>query len=254
MTRRRSIRRPARGRRSWPAGAGRPAPLRSGWNWTPSSAPRAIAETNGRAVLGRGEDERRRRRPAGIAGVRVDEIEVGARRRCRRTAGAAASRSTWFQPMCGRVGARRAGRSGRARRRGSPRRPRRCPRTGAGGRGRCRGTAGRRPARPGSARTGRARRAWPWPVPAAPTPGTISASAPRSASASRAIVTVAPTRVERLVDAHQVARPVVDDGDAGATRSLRGRPWSRPRPSGAGRCSQAARSARASALKAASAR
>ena len=69
----------ARTRSTKLASSRRPSrPLRSGWNWTPSSAPRATADTNARAVVGRGEDRRHVPPSVGHARVRVDEVEVGA--------------------------------------------------------------------------------------------------------------------------------------------------------------------------------
>ena len=74
------------------------------------------------------------------------------RRACRPAAGCSRRCWTWFQPMWGRVGASAQARPcGRAAGRGSRRRPRRCPRTGAGGRGRSPGTAGRPRSSAGSA-------------------------------------------------------------------------------------------------------
>ena len=94
---------------------------------------RSSARTTSSAAVGRA-----RRRTSGRSRSRR-------RRRCRRTAGASRVRSTWFQPMCGSVGASlEPDRPAGQRRRASSRRPRRCPRTGAAARGRCRGTAGRR--------------------------------------------------------------------------------------------------------------
>ena len=66
---------------------------------------------------------------------------------------------------------------------------------------------------------------------AAPTPGTMTASAPRRPSPSRATSTVGADGPERLVDADEVAGTVVDDRDPRAGRHpiTPGRPWSRRR-------------------------
>ena len=136
------------------------------------------------------------------------------------------------------------------------RRPRRCPRTGAGGPRQIprNGRPAASQARIGSARPCRSRRAIAGA--AAPTPGTTSASAPRERLGVAGDDDVGADRVERLVDADEVAGAVVDDGDArrralSVTPSV---PFVDATPVRRGSGSQAARSARPSALNAASAR
>ena len=188
MTRRRSIRRrPARRRRRGEptklASSRRPSsPLRSGWNWTPSERGRAPRPTRtGAPCSVVGEDRVARAPPAGRAGVRVDEVEVGA-------VGDAVEQRMVARPLDlvpadvrqGR-GVLEARRSGRAARRASSRRPRRCPRTAAGARGRC-PRNGRSAAIQAADRRRRGRGApgGPSPAPRPRRPGTTSASAPRS--------------------------------------------------------------------------
>ena len=173
MTRRRSIRRPARDRRSWRAGAGRRVPLRSGWNWTPSSRPAGDRRDERRAVRRSWRGSGRRPTPSGgCAGVRVDEVEVGA-------VGDAVEQRVRARPLDLVPADVREGRRVRAGGRVRPghdaegrrRRPRRCRRTGAADRGRCRGTADRPRATPGSARSGRRASRRAIAGSAAPTPG-----------------------------------------------------------------------------------
>ena len=158
--------------RSAPGGTGRRADV-----------PRATALTNVRAVGRLGQ--RRRRSPSGSpARPRTSGRSRSRRRRgCRRTA-ACSRRPLDLVPAD--VGQRRrvleADRAPGQDARASRRRPRRCPRTGAGARGRSRGTAG-----PPSiqARIGvdeaLARRAAPSPAPPPRRPGRRAASAPREA-------------------------------------------------------------------------
>ena len=103
----------------------------------------------------------RRRAAVWRAGVRVDEVEVG-------VGGDPVEQRVRPRPLDlvpadvrQRRGVLEPDRAARGRRRGSSRRPRRCPRTGAGARGRSRGTADRRAsqARIGSTRPLRRRRA-----------------------------------------------------------------------------------------------
>ena len=156
-------------------------PLRSGWNWTPSSGPRATAETNRRpcSVCARTSPASRVRRRAR---VRVDEVEVRAVARSRRTARARGSARPGSSRCAGGSVRPRGGPSGPTGPRASRRRPRRCA-SKSSCRPRQMPRNGRSPrARPGSARRGRdaSRRAIAGA--AAPTPGTTSASAPRMAS------------------------------------------------------------------------
>ena len=111
------------------------------------------------------------------------------------------------------------------------------------------------PATRGSARRGRARSRRAIAGAAAPTPGhderVGAARAPRRRGRR---ATSAPDGRQRLLDADEVAGAVVDDGDARSRPVIRASPWSRRRPSRRGSGSQATRSARPSALNAASAR
>ena len=182
------------------------SPDRSGWNWTPSRRPRATAETNGRAVPGRGERGAVSGAPSGCPDVRVDEVEVRVRvdaveRRMR-------ARPLDLVPADVREGRarRRGGRSGRAGRPASPRRPRRCPRTGAGGRGRCRGTGGRRRSSRGSASTKPALRSRSIAGAAAPTPGTTRRSAPSMLVRRRRAADARSCGEQGLLDRDEVAR------------------------------------------------
>ena len=177
--------------------------------------PRATALTNGRRGPSRPSDDRSASGPVGDAGVGVDEVEVGVGRDAGEQRVLAAPLDLVPADVRAASARRRAGRvrPGDARR-ASPRRPRRCRRTAAGGRGRSRGTAGP-PAiqsRIGSTRPAPRRRSIAGA--AAPTPGHDErVGALEARRVARRSTTSAPTAVERLVDADEVAGAVVDDGD-----------------------------------------
>ena len=242
MTRRRSIRRPrrpgpscrpARARRNWPAAAGRRRrSARGGTGRRAGARARRPTRTAARARSAARTTSSVAARPAR---PRTSGRSRGRRRRrCRRTAGARACARPGSSRCAGRVGAScsRDVRPGSTPRVVAPSSslpsnsswsPRQMPRNG-----RSRSTQ----SRIGSTRPRRARRAIAGA--AAPTPGTTIASASRR-----------PLRVardgdrgadggQRLLDAHEVARPVVDDRDPRpcvARRSPERRPSSRrPRP------------------------
>ena len=264
MTRRRSIRRrprrrrPAgRARRSWPAAAGRRRRSARGGTGRRASGPRATADTNGararswRATTSSAAAGRHAR-------VGVDEVEVGA-------VGDAVEQRVLARSA--RPGSSRCA-AGSGRPRAATVRPGSTPSVVGAvlvaaleqqlqPEADARGTAGRRRSRPGSASTRprRSRRAIAGA--AAPTPGTTSASAPRSRlGVARDARPSAPTRASAPARCSRgCRRRSRRPRSAGAAASLiRASPSSRRRPSRRGSGSQAARSARASALNAASAR
>ena len=154
------------------------APLRSGWNWTPTRRPARPP----RRTFRRASSRPARPASGGTPGVRVDEVEVGAAGRSRRTPGGRGGAPPGSS-RCGEPsGARRAARSDPAGRRASAPssslpsnsswRPRQIPRNG-------------RPAsiqRRRSAPPGRAPGGAPSPAPPRPLPGP-RARRPRARSA-----------------------------------------------------------------------
>ena len=121
MTRRRSIRPPPGPRRAVRRRPGRALPATSATTLASSRSPSVAAalgveldpqqsvarDDAGRtAAVRRSRPARCRRRSAdGSAGVGVDEVGIGVRARCRRTADAPGRGDDRFQPMCGRRGA-----------------------------------------------------------------------------------------------------------------------------------------------------
>ena len=205
------------------------SPLRSGWNWTPSRRPRATAETNGRpwVVVARTTSSPA---PVGHAGVRVDEVEVGPvgdpgeRRVVARAARPGSSR-------CGGASARPRG--GRVRPGRTPSvvapssslpsksswRPRQIPRNG-------RSSAIQR--RIGS--TSPAAPAAPWRAP----PLRRRARRARRRRGGRRGPSPGRRRTDghqRLIDADEVARAVVDDREPRPRRAGRDAPLTRASPS-----------------------
>ena len=179
------------------------------------------------------------------------------RRRCRRTRRASRRRSTWFQPMCGSVGAssRRTVRPG-----STPSVVGAVLVAALEQELQPEADAEERPVGgdPGADRLDEAapRAAGPSPAPRRRRPGTTSASAPSRSPARSRRRTRRPTRGQRLLDADEVAGAVVDDRDPRALGAavIRASPSSRRRRVRRGSGSQATRSARPSALNAASAR
>ena len=145
-----------------------------------------------RAAVLRARRGPRRRRPVPDRRRTSGRSRSRRRRRCRRTRGGSASGRPGSSRCGGASGRPRGGPCGRAGCPGSRRRPRRCPRTGAGARGRCRGTGGPRRSSRGSARRSPPARSRSIAGAAAPTPGTTSRSVPSSASGRVARRTRAP--------------------------------------------------------------
>ena len=222
-------------RRRSRAAAGRRRRERSGWNWTPSSRPRATARHEPAAVLGLGE-RRGVRAAGGRPDVRVDEVEVGAvgdavEGRVRR--GGARPGSS----RCAAASARPRGRTVRPGRTpsvsapssslpsNSSWSPRQMPRYGRSAAIQARIGSTKPPARSRSIAGA-----------AAPTPGTTS----RSGSAISAAVAARWTgadRAQRLLDrrgCRRRSRRPRRAGRPGGRRVTRASPWSRRRRRAAG--------------------
>ena len=231
MTRRRSIRRPprpelscrhARARRSWPAAAGRRCrSVRGGTGRRAAARAPPRIRTAARARCGRGP-----RPPRPVAGTPANEWTKyrSAPSAMPSNSGCSRVRSTWFQPMCGRVGA--SCEPGRAAREDAE-----------GGRA-VLVAAVEQQLEPEADAQER-------PIPLDPVADRVDQAGPRQARHRRrrgpdarhdqrvgvpqaALVARhgdgGADSGQRLLDAHEVARPVVDDRDPRAVRSRRRSP------------------------------